>query len=183
MSSRLANKFPIPEKFPEILHDYAREVVRYRPKDIYDFSIQYFYSIEKSIPLRYVEGGSNQIQTVEETELKEKHQMRRKELSTPSLSTEPATGNMFFKQNQITSTSFKKEVNKTLSKDVTPIESERYEGSGYEGSSGRNKQNDRPLSTFSGASGTSSQKNGVRGFVNDVIKDSEANVKNQLGEK
>ena len=31
MTSRNSNLFPIPEGFQEILHDYAKEVVRYKP--------------------------------------------------------------------------------------------------------------------------------------------------------
>ena len=54
MTSRFSNKFPIPEEFPEILHDFTREIIRYRPKDILDFSIQYFYYQEKLLPLNYI---------------------------------------------------------------------------------------------------------------------------------
>lgn len=177
MSSRLANKFPIPEGFPEILHDFAREVVRYRPKDIYDFSIQYFYSIEKAIPLNYVEGGSNQIPSSEATLLKEKSLKGRKEISTPSIPTEPATQNVFYKPSDVTNQTGTKD--KENSRNVTPIESERNENSGR--TSGRG-QVERPLSTFSGVSGTSSAKQGVRGFVGDVMKESENIANNKLKE-
>lgn len=40
------NKYPIPEKFPEILHDYIKEVIRFQPSDIIDFSVEYFASLE-----------------------------------------------------------------------------------------------------------------------------------------
>ena len=49
MSSKFSNKYPIPEKFPQILHDYAKEVVRCQPKDIIDFSFQYFFNLENRI--------------------------------------------------------------------------------------------------------------------------------------
>ena len=102
MSSRFSNKFPIPEKFPEILHDFAREVVRYMPKDILDFSIQYFYSIEENIPLNYIEGGSKDIPKISYSlEQKEKAKENRETLTTPSLATNPNTQNMFFKENEI----------------------------------------------------------------------------------
>ena len=61
MSSKYSNKYPIPEKFPEILHNFSREVVRYMPKDILDFAIQYFYSLETSSPFNYISGGSKNI--------------------------------------------------------------------------------------------------------------------------
>ena len=93
MSSKYSNKYPIPEKFPEILHDFSREVLRYMPKDILDFSIQYFYSLETNSPLNYTEGGSNKIPKISETiELKEK----RNDLSTPSLTTNQNTQNVFY---------------------------------------------------------------------------------------
>ena len=101
MSSRFSNKFPIPEKFPEILHDFAREVVRYMPKDILDFSIQYFYSIEQNIPLNYIEGKSNEIPKISYSlEQREKNKQNRETLSTPSLATNPNTQNMFYKQSE-----------------------------------------------------------------------------------
>ena len=73
MTSRLSNKFPIPEGFPEILHDFAKEVVRYNPSDIFDFAIQYFYSIEIERPLNYIPGGSANIERREETNKEEKN--------------------------------------------------------------------------------------------------------------
>lgn len=47
------NKFSIPENFPEILHDFAKEVVREQPKDILDFAVEYFKALELSIPFQY----------------------------------------------------------------------------------------------------------------------------------
>ncbi len=73
MTSRLSNKFPIPEGFPEILHDFAKEVVRYHPSDIFDFAIQYFNSIEIERPLNYIPGGSANIERREETNKEEKN--------------------------------------------------------------------------------------------------------------
>ena len=67
MTSKHSNQFPIPEGFPEILHDYAKEVVRYQPEDILDFSIQYFYSLENGISLNFIPGNSSNIKN-EETE-------------------------------------------------------------------------------------------------------------------
>ena len=102
MSSKFSNKFPIPEKFPEILHDYAREVVRYMPKDILDFSIQYFYSLDQNIPLNYMEGASNELPKLSYSlEQKEKSKENRDTLSTPSLATNQNTQNMFYKQSEI----------------------------------------------------------------------------------
>ena len=70
MTSRNSNLFPIPEGFQEILHDYAKEVVRYKPEDILDFSIQYFYSLENEIPLNFIPGNSSNINKEEREDLK-----------------------------------------------------------------------------------------------------------------
>lgn len=129
MSSRFSNKFPIPEKFPEILHDYAREVVRYMPKDILDFSIQYFYSLDQNIPLNYKEGASNDLPKITEAiEQREKTKENRETLSTPSLATNSNTQNMFYKQNEISGRKINQEVNEIKetisSKNNTPIATE-----------------------------------------------------------
>lgn len=102
MSSKFSNKYPIPEKFPEILHDFSREVLRYMPKDILDFAIQYFYSLETSNPLNYIEGASKTIPRVVETISEKKHQMKdkRQDISTPSITTNQNTQNVFFKQGE-----------------------------------------------------------------------------------
>lgn len=146
MSSRFSNKFPIPEKFPEILHDFAREVVRYMPKDILDFAIQYFFSIEKSIPLNYVEGGSKDIPKISYAlDQKEKSNQNRETISTPSLATNPNTQNMFYKQTEnekkLEIENEIKEVKETISSKInSPIgteeskpESNRTNGSGVVG--------------------------------------------------
>ena len=82
MTSRFSNKFPIPEGFPEILHDFAKEVVRYHPNDIFDFAIQYFNSIEIERPLNYIPGGSANIERREETikEEKKKEEIKKEEI-------------------------------------------------------------------------------------------------------
>ena len=71
MTSKNSNQFPIPEGFPEILHDFAKEVVRYKPEDILDFSIQYFYSLENVIPLNFIPGNSSNIKNEERENLEE----------------------------------------------------------------------------------------------------------------
>jgi len=138
MSSKFSNKYPIPEKFPEILHDYAREVVRYMPKDILDFSIQYFYSLESNIKLNYIEGGSKDIPKLTYAlEQKEKTKEIRDNLSTPSLATNQNTQNMFYKQTDI---SAKKEESRNIkeiketnsSQGNTPIVTEESKHDSYQ---------------------------------------------------
>ena len=94
MSSKFSNKYPIPEKFPEILHDFSREVLRYMPKDILDFSVQYFYSLETGTPLNYIEGASKDIPKSSEP-LSAKKDFKRHDISTPSITTNQNTQNIF----------------------------------------------------------------------------------------
>ena len=156
MSSKFSNKFPIPEKFPEILHDYAREVVRYMPKDILDFSIQYFYSLEQKITFNYIEGGCESIP--------------KSALYTPALSTRNTQ--IIFNQNK---TSIKNNEEKGLlkidiqkDKEENKKEIDKYNKSG---------------STFSDVSGGSEVKNGVRNFVRELMMESKNYVMQKENEK
>lgn len=42
MASTYLQKFPVPEQFPEILHDLLREILREQPDDIIVFAHRYF---------------------------------------------------------------------------------------------------------------------------------------------
>ena len=42
MASKYLQKFPVPEDFPDLLHDFAREVLRDQPENIYEYGAQYF---------------------------------------------------------------------------------------------------------------------------------------------
>ena len=56
------NRYYIPETFTEILHNFTREIIRYKPKDILDFSFKYFYFLEKGLPFLYEPNQSNPIE-------------------------------------------------------------------------------------------------------------------------
>ena len=51
MSSYFRNKNYITEEFHQILANFTKAIMLYRPKDIIDFAINYFTSLEKKIPL------------------------------------------------------------------------------------------------------------------------------------
>ena len=145
MSSKFSNKYPIPEKFPEILHDFAREVVRYMPKDILDFAIQYFYYLEQNKPLKYEEGASKDLPKISYAlEQKERAKESRGTISTPSLATNPNTQNLFYaghtdlssKKNELDTDKEKeeeiKEVKETISSKInTPIATEESKPESY----------------------------------------------------
>ena len=53
MTSKNLEENNIHEKLAEIIHNFTREIILNKPKDILDFSIKYFYSLEKRIPFSY----------------------------------------------------------------------------------------------------------------------------------
>ena len=190
MSSKFSNDYPIPIKFPEILHDFTREVTRYMPKDILDFSIQYFYSLENNIELNYVEGGSKEIpKCTYILEQKEKSKDARETISTPSITTNQNTQNLFYKQNEPLSKKEldMKEIQETNS---SKANSPRVTEEGNQETNQENANNNilamneaenenkesailnKSGTTFNDMSANSTSKNGVRNFVLDVFEES-----------
>lgn len=59
MASKYIQKFPVPEGFPEVLHDLAKEILRNQPDDIIEFSALYFKCLQENIVLDYPKKGRN----------------------------------------------------------------------------------------------------------------------------
>ena len=59
MASKYLQKFPIPQDFPNILRDLAKEVLRYQPEDIVEFSAMYFKCLQEGKELDYSKKGTN----------------------------------------------------------------------------------------------------------------------------
>ena len=51
MSSNFTKKHFIPEEFQQIFNNFTKAILFYKPKDIIDFAINYFISLDKKIPL------------------------------------------------------------------------------------------------------------------------------------
>ena len=49
MASSYQQKFPVPDGFPEILHDLMKAVLREQPSDIVEYSYQYFENMSKGL--------------------------------------------------------------------------------------------------------------------------------------
>lgn len=49
MASKYLQKYPVPQGFPEILHDFAKEILRDQPENIKEFGWQYFKALEEVI--------------------------------------------------------------------------------------------------------------------------------------
>ena len=170
MSSKFSNKYPIPEKFPEILHDFSREVLRYMPKDILDFAVQYFYSLETGNPLNYIEGASKSIPRVVETTTIEKRQQlkdKRQDVSTPSLATNQNTQNVFFKQGEQS----KKEDEKEEIKELKETNSSKMNSPAH------SEAGSRPDSEMSRGSGV---VRASKVFVNNIFESSQQKVRESM---
>ena len=60
MSSNFPDKHFIQEEFQQILNNFTKTIIFYKPKDIIDFAISYFISLEKRIPLKQILQKQNQ---------------------------------------------------------------------------------------------------------------------------
>lgn len=47
MASKYLQKYPVPEKFPVVLHDFTREILREQPDDILAFAVEYFQCLQE----------------------------------------------------------------------------------------------------------------------------------------
>lgn len=47
MASKYLQKFPVPQEFPDVLHDFAREILRDQPEDILEYGFLYFKAIDE----------------------------------------------------------------------------------------------------------------------------------------
>jgi hypothetical protein len=47
MASKYIQKFPIPGQFPDVLHDFVREVLRDQPENIYEYGAAYFTALDE----------------------------------------------------------------------------------------------------------------------------------------
>jgi len=59
MASKYQQKFPIPNGFPQILHDFAKEILRDQPADILDYGCAYFKALEEGTDFDYPNKGAN----------------------------------------------------------------------------------------------------------------------------
>ena len=58
MASKYLQKYPVPEDFPDVLHDFAREVLRDQPDNIYEYGAQYFKHLYLGEPFEYQKKGA-----------------------------------------------------------------------------------------------------------------------------
>ena len=78
--SDLYDKYPIPENFPEIIHDLTKEMVIRQPKDIYDFAYEYFKSKENNSIFNYPFGSWQIIQEQNQNDNKYENEIINKDI-------------------------------------------------------------------------------------------------------
>ncbi len=54
MASKYLPKYPVPSGYPELLHDFAREVLRDQPENILEFGYFYFKAKEQVIHYQFI---------------------------------------------------------------------------------------------------------------------------------
>ena len=144
------NKYPIPEGFHDILHDFIKEIIRAQPNDIFDFGIQYFSKLElgqepnkqKANSMIYPSG----------------------ETSTINTKSNFYENNTQIQINQIVENPIKEKI----SDENTPI-----------GTSGNVESNNyRPASRLTTMSVNSTIKNDAREFIGNIL--SESKIKNNI---
>lgn len=57
MVSFEGSTFGLPPSFPQLLFDFAKEVIRSQPEDIYQFGKEYFNCKRMGLPIKQPEGG------------------------------------------------------------------------------------------------------------------------------
>lgn len=57
MASKYIRKFPVPGSFPEMLKDFACEVLRDQPENIYEYGARYFAAMEEGSEFIYDPNG------------------------------------------------------------------------------------------------------------------------------
>jgi hypothetical protein len=179
MNLKFLGNNPIPEEFGTILKNYTKEIIRNNPKDIIDFSYQYFYCLEKKIPL--MSTIETQINT--EMSLNNIQTTNQKEVITSVIE---APDNNISKDNIIDKNS----------KPVTPNNSEnrnenddnnKLEDSPMKVPISRDieeiikkSEKKRPVSSFSGLSENNEEKKEIKDFISDLFFESEQNANGQL---
>ena len=59
MASKYLQKYPVPDDFPDLLHDFAREVLRDQPENIYEYGALYFKAMYLNEKFEYKAKGKN----------------------------------------------------------------------------------------------------------------------------
>jgi hypothetical protein len=59
----MSKNYPIKEEFQKVYFNFTKAILLYKPKDIIDFAISYFTSLEKKIPLEQILNNQKNLNT------------------------------------------------------------------------------------------------------------------------
>ena len=189
----MKSKLPINEEFSEILYNFTKSILFYKPKDILDFSIKYFYCLENKIPL------SSNLEAQINTQLSVKTEQNKTKKETNHSDNKQHNDDIIIDNNNIINDN-ENEITKTNNNSVDESKSENNDleesdikvpiGKDIEELIKREEQEEknkkysreieRPISGFSGISATDSQKQGVKDFIADLFFESKELAKEQL---
>ena len=185
-------KYPIRDEFPKILNDFTKSILYYKPKDILDFSFKYFYSLENNISLSSTLGAQLDTEISTKNEHKETiystiKQQQHEEILIKDNNNINNDNNEEIKDNDsknVASNNNSEDENKSenneseeseidvyMSKDMAKIiKKQRKLKQLQEQLKQQEKEDpDKSISGVSGVSGTSSQKQGIKDFVDDLL--------------
>ena len=183
MNLKFLGKNQISDEFAIILKNYSKEIIRHHPKDIIDFSYQYFFCLEKNIPLM------STIETRIETERSSNNiKSAIPKAIVPSIN-EP-------QENNISSDNIINNNSKIVTHNNSEIGNENDDNNNLEDSpikvpiskemeelikkTEKKENKKRPISSFSGLSENNEEKQGIKDFISDLFFESEQNTKEQL---
>ena len=172
MSSKIVNNNLISEEFQKIFHTFTKEIIRYHPKDIIDFSYKYFYSLENNIPFTYstkkienltvnIDSIINQKETVHSTlEQNDSSQGNKNDFENDE---------KIIEKNLVTPRS-DNDINDLEEPElVVPVGGEI--GALIKKKEEEEEMKKRPASSYSKISDTDEQKKGVKDFISDLFFD------------
>ena len=172
MSSKIVNNNLISEEFQKIFNAFTKEIIRYHPKDIIDFSYKYFYSLENNIPFTYstkkienlavnIDSIINQKETVHSTlEQNDSSQGNKNDFENDE---------KIIEKNLVTPRS-DNDINDLEEPElVVPVGGEI--GALIKKKEDEEEMKKRPASSYSKISDTDEQKKGVKDFISDLFFD------------
>ena len=175
MSSKIVNNNLISEEFQKIFHTFTKEIIRYHPKDIIDFSYKYFYSLENNIPFTYSTKKNENLTVNIDNIINQKETIH---TTLEQNDTSQVNKNAFENNEKIIE---KNLVTPRSDNDINDLEdSDLVVPLGGEiGELIKKKEEEeeemkkRPASSYSKISDTDEQKKGVKDFISDLFFDPE----------
>ena len=172
MSSKIVNNNLISEEFQKIFHTFTKEIIRYHPKDIIDFSYKYFYSLENNIPFTYSTKKNENLTVNIDSIINQKetvHSALEQNDSSQGNKNDFENDEKIIEKNLVTPRS-DNDINDLEEPElVVPVGGEI--GALIKKKEEEEEMKKRPASSYSKISDTDEQKKGVKDFISDLFFD------------